>query len=67
DSYLRIPHPSSASSAAQSSGVNDDYYVHYYIQQQNTSIAQSETFLSSHCTGVKTMPAGLLQLIRVGL
>ncbi len=29
------------------SGVNGDYYIHYYIQQQNTSIAQSETFLSS--------------------
>ncbi len=28
------------------SGVNDDHYVHYYIQQQNTSIAQ-ESFLST--------------------
>ncbi|KAI2664915.1 Transposable element Tc1 transposase [Labeo rohita] len=27
---------------AQMSGVNDDHYVHYYIQQHNTSIAQSE-------------------------
>ncbi len=35
------------------SGVNDDCYIHYYIQQQNTSIAQSETFLSS--TRVDTM------------
>ncbi len=25
------------------SGVNDDCYIHYYIQQQNASIAQSET------------------------
>ncbi len=30
---------SSASSAAQMSGVNSDCYVHYYIQQQNASIA----------------------------
>ncbi len=28
------------------SGVNDDYYVHYYIQQQNASIAK-EPFLST--------------------
>ncbi|KAL0195094.1 hypothetical protein M9458_008666, partial [Cirrhinus mrigala] len=27
--------------------VNDDHYVHYYIQQHNTSIAQSEIFLSN--------------------
>ncbi len=28
-------------------GINDNCYVHYYIQQQNTSIAQSVTFLFS--------------------
>ncbi len=27
------------SSAAQISGVNDDCFIHYYIQQQNASIA----------------------------
>ncbi|KAL0152515.1 hypothetical protein M9458_052238 [Cirrhinus mrigala] len=38
------------------SGVNDDHYVHYYIQQHNTSIAQSEIFLSNlhPCSGIKT-------------
>ncbi len=30
---------STASSAAQMSEVNNDCYVHYYIQQQNASIA----------------------------
>ncbi|KAL0154222.1 hypothetical protein M9458_050476, partial [Cirrhinus mrigala] len=35
---------STASSAAQMSGVNDDHYVHYYIQQHNTSIAQLEIY-----------------------
>ncbi len=34
-------------------GVNDDCYVHYYIQQQNTSIAQ-ESFLSICSGGIKT-------------
>ncbi|KAL0198567.1 hypothetical protein M9458_007107, partial [Cirrhinus mrigala] len=29
------------------SGVNDARYVHYYLQQQNTSIVQWEIFLSS--------------------
>ncbi|KAL0181792.1 hypothetical protein M9458_024198, partial [Cirrhinus mrigala] len=47
------------------SGVNDDCCVHNYIQQQNTSIAQSETFLSP-CTGVNTMAFGLLQLSQGG-
>ncbi|KAI2666804.1 Zinc finger protein 658B [Labeo rohita] len=42
--------------SAQMSGVNDDHYVHYYIQQHNTSIAQSEIFLSNlhPCSGIKT-------------
>ncbi|KAI2644624.1 Retrovirus-related Pol polyprotein [Labeo rohita] len=42
--------------SAQMSGVNDDHYVHYYIQQHNTSIAQSETFLPNlhPCSGIKT-------------
>ncbi|KAI2660673.1 UDP-glucose:glycoprotein glucosyltransferase 2 [Labeo rohita] len=42
---------------AQMSGVNDDHYVHYYIQQHNTSIAQSEIFLSNlhPCSGIETM------------
>ncbi|KAL0164097.1 hypothetical protein M9458_039850, partial [Cirrhinus mrigala] len=35
------------------SGVNDDCYDHYYIQQQNTSIAKSETFLSSPALELK--------------
>ncbi|KAI2649186.1 Mevalonyl-coenzyme A hydratase sidH [Labeo rohita] len=51
--------------AAQMSGVNDNYYVYYYIQHHNTSIAQSEIFLSSlhPCSGIETMEVGLLQLI----
>ncbi|KAL0183958.1 hypothetical protein M9458_019654, partial [Cirrhinus mrigala] len=46
------------------SGVNDDH-VHYYIQQHNTSITQSEIFSSNlhPCSGIKTMEVGLLQLI----
>ncbi|KAL0152193.1 hypothetical protein M9458_051916 [Cirrhinus mrigala] len=37
-------------------GVNDDHYVHYYIQQHNTSITQSEIFLSNlhPCFGIET-------------
>ncbi|KAI2659791.1 EH domain-binding protein 1-like protein 1 [Labeo rohita] len=46
------------------SGVNDDHYVHYYIQQHNTSIAQSKIFLSNlhPCSAIETMEVGLLQL-----
>ncbi|KAL0176181.1 hypothetical protein M9458_028511, partial [Cirrhinus mrigala] len=44
------------------SGVNDDHYVHYYIQQHNTSIAQSEIFLSNlhPCSGIKKKHGKLL-------
>ncbi len=34
------------------SGVNDDCFIHYYIQQQNTSIGDIHVF---PCTGVDTM------------
>ncbi len=44
------------SSAAQMSGVNDNCYVHYYIQQQNTSIPM-EPFLSTSAGG-ETMVVG---------
>ncbi len=50
----------------QMSGVNDDCYVHYYIQQQNTSIAM-ETFLSTPAPVLKQWPSDCYSSLRVGL
>ncbi len=50
------------SSAAQMSGVNDDCYIHYYIQEQNASIAESETSclpLHQRWTALSSLRAGL--------
>ncbi len=44
------------------SGVNNDCYIHYYIQQQNASIADILVF---PCTGVDSM-AGSSQLTQGG-
>ncbi|KAI2665905.1 hypothetical protein H4Q32_023019 [Labeo rohita] len=51
--------PYTCQQSAQMSGVNVDHYVHYYIQQHNTSIAQSEIFLSNlhPCSGIETKRA----------
>ncbi len=48
------------------SGVKDDCFIHYYIQQQNTSIAQSETFLPSPAPE-STQWRTALSPLRVGL